>query len=83
MILILCDTMDDVEAAYHCFLEFLYENDPWHVRQMFDSAYIVETDDDLKYAFVDRRYINYYAHVRPDVVDVSEFFEGVDTWYNN
>lgn len=83
MILILCDGMDGVESAYDCFLEYLYENHPWNVKRMFDSAYIIETDDDLRYAFVDRRYINYYAHVKPDVIDVCDFFEGIDIWHNS
>lgn len=78
MIVVLCSSFEEAQFAYGVFVEFLDENYPWNVKYCHDAAYCVETDDDLKYVFVDYRFEHLFD--KSDVVDVDEFFEGIAQW---
>lgn len=75
MIVVLCSSFEEAQFAYDIFVKFLEENYPWNIKRFLDAAYCVETDDDLKYVFVDYRFRNLFN--KSDVIDVDEFFEGI------
>lgn len=78
MIVVLCSSFEEAQFAYGIFIEFLGWNHPWNIKHCHDAAYCVETDDDLKYVFVDYRFEHLFNE--SDVVDVDEFFEGIAEW---
>lgn len=78
MIVVLCSSFEEAQFAYDIFVEFLEENYPWNIKQLYDAAYCVETDDDLKYVFVDYRFEHLFN--KSDVMDMGEFFEGIAQW---
>lgn len=81
MIVVLCNSFWDVKDAYDCFVTFLEENEPWSIVETYDAAYCVETDDDLRFIFVDYRMQNLFKDMTPDYIDMVEFFEGLEDYY--
>lgn len=81
MIVILCRNYKTACRAYEIFVEFLEDNEPWAIRQRFEHENCIETDDDLRYIFVDGRVEKVFENMRPDVVDVQRFFEGINEFY--
>lgn len=80
MIVVLCSSFEEAQFAYGVFVEFLDGNYPWNIKHCHDAAYCVETDDNLKYVFVDYRFERLFN--KSDVVDVDELFEGITQWIN-
>lgn len=80
MIVVLCNSFEEAQFSYDIFVEFLDENHPWNIKCRHDAAYCVETDDDLKYVFVDYRFEHLFN--KSDVIDVNTFFEGITQWEN-
>lgn len=81
MIVILCKSYKEACRAYEFFIEFLLDNEPWAIRKQFEHENCVETDDDLRYIFVDRRVEKVFEKMRPDIVEVQQFFEGINEFY--
>lgn len=83
MILVLCDSFGDAQDAYDMFVSFLENNEPWSIKNTWDAAYCVETDDDLRYIFVYYRmeYLLWKKLDRPDVIDVYSFFDNLNNIY--
>lgn len=82
MILILCNSFEDVQDGYDAFVQFLEDNEPWSIRKTYNSSYCVETDDDLRYIFIDYRMKNLFFNFdKPDVIELEEFFEGIEDYY--
>lgn len=81
MIIVLCNSFEEAVLSYEIFLEFLDENEPWHIKKIYDAAYCVETDDDLKYVFLDYRLGGLFSE--EDCVDVNSFFDGINSFYYN
>lgn len=82
MIVILCNSFEDAQDAYEDFIAFLELYEPLAIKKRFDPAYCVETDDDLRYIFVDYRFEKLFLNFdTPDYVDAEEFFEGIDEYY--
>lgn len=75
MIIILCETFWDAKDAFDLFMEYLNYYAPLEIQRVFEDAFSVETDNDLRYIFIDKRYLKFYEHVKPDVLTVEEFFE--------
>lgn len=81
MIVILCNSFDDAKDAYDELVEFLNTYEPWHIKETYNASYCVETDDDLRYIFIDFRLKGLFP--KDDQIDVSKFFEGLDDFYGN
>ena len=81
MIVILCKSWKAACEAYRLFLDFLEDNEPWSIRGVDKHGNCVETDDDLRYVFVDYRMEHVFDDLRPDVIDLLDFFEGINELY--
>lgn len=81
MIVVLCNSFEEVKSAFNDFMGFLEHFEPNAISRTFESSYGVETDDDLKYIFVDYRFKNLFLKDKPDYVEMDEFFEGIDEFY--
>lgn len=78
MIVILCNSFDDVKDGYNIFLDYLENIDPWSIKRELKASYCVETDDDLRYVFIDYRFKNLFKTFgTPDFIDLDEFLEGL------
>lgn len=83
MIVILCNSFQEVEDVYDWFVLFLEEHEPWSIVDTWDAAYCVETDDNLRYIFVDYRMRNLFKNITPDYIDVDQFLEGIEDYYHD
>lgn len=84
MIVILCNSFEEAQDGYDMFVSFLEENEPWYIRTTYDASYCVETDDDLRYIFVDYRFEALFKTFdNPDVIEMDEFFEGISDLYGH
>lgn len=82
MIVVLCDSFKDAQDAYDIYVSVLEECEPYSIKQTYNAAYCVETDDDLRYIFIDRRLKMLFRKFdRPDEIDVTDFFDNVDRQY--
>lgn len=81
MIIVLCDSFQTAQNAYNYFVTFLEKNEPFSIKKTYNAAYCIETDDDLRYVFVDHRMRNIFRDMTPDYIDMVEFFEGLDSYY--
>lgn len=82
MIVILCDSFEDAKEGFDLFMDFLISYEPLSIKQVFHSSYCVETDDDLRYIFVDYRFKNLFSNIcRPDFISMDEFFLSIDCTY--
>lgn len=81
MILILCKSYKNACKAFRLFIEFLEDNEPWSIRKLFLHENCVETDDDLRYMFIDYRFENILDKIKPDIIDVQDFFEEINELY--
>lgn len=81
MIVILCDSFQDAEDSYYLFLDYVRLTcPPWSVVRAFDKALIIDTDDDIRYVFIDYRYCNYLFKDKIfDLVEKEVFFEDLYT----
>lgn len=83
MIVVLCNSFLEVKDAYDCFVTFLEMHEPWSIVKTYDVAYCVETDDNLRYIFVDYRMRNIFKNMTPDYIDMDKFFEGIEDYYHD
>lgn len=83
MIVILCNSFQDVQDSFDIFMNFLESYEPFSIQKVFEYSYCVETDDDLRYIFVDYRFKNLASTFDDviDYVDSDKFFEGIDEYY--
>lgn len=81
MIVILCKSYESSCAAFDQFMEFLEDNEPWAIKRVFKHTNCVETDDDLRYIFMDNRFVGVFNHMLVDIVDVKKFFRGINDFY--
>lgn len=75
MIVVSCESYKEACKAYRVFVDILESNEPWSIKEKNDLLNSIETDDDLHYIFVDYRVANVFDALKPDIVDLSEFFE--------
>ena len=75
MIAVLCPSFYDAISDFWYFLSLLQQCEPWNVKQVYDSEYCVETDDDLRFIFVDYRMAGVFRKMRADIIDSEEFFD--------
>lgn len=81
MIVILCETFQAAIDAFEEYLSFLYDNDPWCIKKIFEHCNCVETDEDLRYIFIDQRFKSIFEGMRPDIIFESDFFDGIHEYY--
>lgn len=81
LVVICCRTYKTACEAFKLFLEFLNDNEPWSISKIFEHENCVETDDDLRYIFIDYRFEKVFENMKPDIIDVQEFFEEINELY--
>lgn len=63
-------------------MDFLETYEPLSISKVFEYSYCVETNDDLRYIFVDYRFSPlFHGLCRSDEIDMEEFFEGIVEYY--
>lgn len=77
MIVILCDDFWQAVDRFHQFVEFISVFGHEEIVEMYDKAYCVITDADLKYVFVDWRLAPLFKDTEADIIDEGEFFENL------
>lgn len=75
MIAILCPSFYDAIRDFWYFLSMLQQECVWCVKKVYESEYCVETDDDLRYIFVDYRMEDVFKKMNADIIDSETFFE--------
>lgn len=80
MIVILCKNYLEASDAFDMFVNYLEFMEPWSIREIYDSARCVETDDDLRYIFTSYKYDKAFSYLTPDYIDVEDFFETLPNW---
>lgn len=73
MIIILCEDYDQATDAYGWFLTTLPE---WSIRRLFPYSNGVETDDGIRYIFIDKEYEGAFLHMTTDFMMLDEFLNG-------
>lgn len=81
MIVILCDSFRDANEAYDIFVSVLERNEPWNIRKSYNESLCIETEEDLRYIFVDWRMKEVFKNVTPDFLDEEEFFEDLEKYF--
>lgn len=83
MIVILCNSFKEAQNDFNSFMDFLNTFEPFSISKVFEHSYCVETDDDLRYIFVDYRFKSLASKFDDviDYVDSDEFFEGIEEYY--
>lgn len=81
MIVVLCDSFEQAVDAYECFVGYLEANMPWCILNIWNASQCVETDENLRYIFVDRRFGGLFWKTRPDIIGVQEFFKNMEELY--
>lgn len=78
MIVILCQSFEDAKEAFGLFMQYLLEYEPWSILNFWNACYCVETDENLRYIFVDYRMEHAFDNCRPDIVWEGDFFAEFD-----
>lgn len=76
MIVILCNSFEEAQDSYDQFVSFLDSFEPWSIKETYNAAYCVETDDDLRYIFIDRR-LNTWFQLFDHPDEIDEYYFGV------
>lgn len=82
MILILCNTFQEAQQDFELFKEYLYHSAIEDIRNIYDAALCIETDDDLMYLFIDHRYYNRLRKLRADTIDELKFMEEIYEFFD-
>lgn len=72
MILVLCDSLLEAMDSFDMFVGYLEENEPWSIKEVWVNEFCVETDENLRYIFINRRFQSFYEYLRPDVIERRE-----------
>lgn len=80
MIVILCDSFYDACEAFLVFWEYVEFGLGENIVNVWESENCLETDDNLRYIFIDYRWEPAFRKMTPDIIDIEEFFEGLPNW---
>ena len=80
MIIILCDNYNECVWAYECFLEFLQFEARERIVEERDCCCEIVTDTDLRYKFVDYRYMPALGIENADVVGLDNFLTDMSAY---
>ncbi len=81
MIVVLCESFQDAQDAFDIFVQFLEEVEPFSILEVYENCLCVDTDDDLRYVFVDYHLEHEFDKLTLDILDADEFFEGLEDYY--
>lgn len=81
MIVILCSSFYRAVEAYQEFLDFIEWFDPYLIKKNYPHSYCIETEEDLRYIFVDYRMEDLFIKMKADIIDDDEFFQDMDILY--
>ena len=82
MILILCNSFQEAREDYALFKDYLYFSAKEDIREVYNAGLCIETDDDLRYMFVDRRYYDQLRKLRADTIDELKFMAEIYEFFN-
>lgn len=82
MIVIFCSTFDEAQSAFYLFCNMLEQECPWSIVNVDPYMLAIETDDDLRYVFIDYRLLDLFERLTPDILDVDTFFYDWEEYYN-
>lgn len=74
MIVVLCEDFDTAVLEFRYFLDFL-NLCAERVLHIYESANAVETDDNLRYIFIDHKFYKIFLPMKPDFVDIYDFID--------
>lgn len=75
MIVILCPTFKDAIYSFYRYVFDLRDYmGEWSIKRLFPSEYCVETDDDLRYIFIDEHFEKAFEGMCADFISMDEFF---------
>lgn len=76
MIVIVCDNFRQATICFEAFRDHIIDTEPWIIENSYDYALSLETDDNLRYIFIDYRYIPLYEKNEDimEFIDVYDFF---------
>lgn len=81
MVIVLCDSFQDAEDGYDCYVSFLENYDPWMIAETYDACNCVLTTEDIYYIFVDARVQSIskwsFDLTKHDLVDEGTFFNNL------
>lgn len=80
MVVILCDSFYDAREAFLTFWDYVEIGLGENIVNVWEYENCLETDDNLRYIFIDYRWLSVFLGMKPDVLDVEEFFEGFPNW---
>lgn len=80
MIVILCETFYEAQEAFYHFLSYIAEYGSAQIKHKWEYCNCVETDEDLRYIFVDQRYGDKFSRMDPDIVGEKCFFKLLDDY---
>lgn len=78
MIVVLCENYQDAADAFDIFVQYLNEVEPWIITRVDVYSLTIDTEYDLRYIFTDYHYAKVFQDLTPDIIDVVEFFEGIE-----
>lgn len=82
MMVILCNSFQDAQDAYDCFVSYLENNELNSIRQTYNSSYCVEIEDNMRYIFTDYRLERLFLKMDDiDIIMLDEFFDGLYDYY--
>ena len=82
MIVVLCNSFEEAKDSFAKFMDFLEFYEPQSITRVFESSYCVDTDDDLRYVFVDYRFGPLFENLGDsDEIWEDEFFCGLYDYY--
>lgn len=72
MVVVLCDSFEDAVDAFHDYLDYIREETADVIVEIWEDCNCVETDDDMRYIFIDKRFKGVFDK-NNDVIFYNEF----------
>lgn len=83
---ILCEDFEDAQKGFEVFMDYLETFESESIYQVFEYSYCVETDDRIRYIFVDHRFEKLFLNMdKPniDIIIADEFFDSLYDYYED
>ena len=82
VVIVMCDTWKDAQRAYKIYQELLDDNEPpSFIVERNDYCCCLQTDEDIRYIFVDRRMAKQFNQNLNDFIDVDMFLYEMNDYY--
>lgn len=79
--MVLCESQWEAEELFELWMMVLVHMAVENIRRAWPECLAVETDDDLRYIFVDYRMEHAFDNMKPDIVDSDEFLIAICDLY--